>query len=241
MSLRSAGIFVTATDTGVGKTVVCAGILDALARRGVRAGFMKPVASGTAVGEHGRYSADARFLARAAGLQSEGPEHNPLCFEKPLSPLAASEQEGRVVDLSPVWSAWERLRARHPFMLVEGIGGVLVPITQRYFVLDLMKDFGLPALVVARAGLGTINHTLLTLEAIRSRGIPVRGVVLNSAQRASDASAATNADVISRCSGTPILAELPFLPGLDVEAGRQAGLSQFPGFLALARRLVEGT
>lgn len=231
---RSGGIFVTATDTGVGKTVVAAGLAASLHRLGADVGVMKPIATGAAHDPAGLYSADARFLARAVGLEREGPDNNPICLEPPLAPLAAAESEKVSLDLSRVWASFQRLKKQHDFLIVEGIGGLRVPLTEDFDVRDLLQRMGLPVLVVGRAGLGTINHTLLTLDALRARKIHVLGVVLNAGRHPMDLSAASNAAMIQRCSGIPVLAEIPRLPEVDVESGQMEGLLRFAGFRSLA-------
>ena len=111
--------------------------------------------------------------------------------------------------LKQIKAAYFELCSRHQIVLVEGVGGVFVPITKNYFVADLIKDLQLPTLIVARAGLGTINHTLLTIEALNNRKIPIMGIVMNGF-RGSDLSEKTNAKVICELSHVPVLAEIPF-------------------------------
>ena len=232
------GLFITATDTEVGKTVITAGLTMAMRKEGVDVGVMKPFATGAMKNEIGLYSADARFIARAAGLEMEDADTNPSLFQPPLAPLAAAESEGAEIDLEPVREAFDRLKSQHDFLLVEGIGGLRVPIKEDFYVLDLIAEFAFPALVVSRAGLGTINHTLLTLDALKSRGIPLTGVVLNASNEEMDISNRTNADMIERCSGENVLLQVPFLKDVNVEDGITTGLAQFEGFASLARHLM---
>ena len=117
------GLFITATDTEVGKTVITAGLTMAMRREGVDVGVMNPFATGAMKNEIGLYSADARFIARAAGLEMEDADTNPSLFQPPLAPLAAAESEGAEIDLEPVREAFDRLKSQHDFLLVEGIGG----------------------------------------------------------------------------------------------------------------------
>ncbi len=209
------GIFITGTDTGVGKTAVAAGLAAGLRARGLDPGVMKPVASG------GPVSADALLLQKAAGVSDPIHEVNPVCLTAPLSPNVAAQIEARTIDLDPILDAFARLSAAHAWMVVEGIGGLLVPIRDDLSVADLAGRLGLPLLVVARAALGTINHTLLTLEAAAARNLKVRGVVYNSPQPGPlDTAALTSPDVVTRLTGIPSLGTLPFDPELDVNAGR---------------------
>lgn len=165
----SDGLFVTGTDTEVGKTVVTAALAAALASRGRRVRALKPVASGVAEGEE---SEDALLLGAAAG-------HEPLCgvrFVRPVSPRRAAAAEGRSIHRERLGS-WVRAHLGDP-TLVEGAGGWEVPLGA-FRIADLAVDLGFPVLVVATSRLGCINHTLLTVQAIRARGLPVAGVVLN--------------------------------------------------------------
>jgi dethiobiotin synthetase len=195
------GLFVTATDTGVGKTVVTAAVALALRARGIDVGVVKPVQTG---------EGDAETLKRLAGLEAELDEIAPFSFAAPLAPLVAARLEGRALDLEEVAARVRGLAMRHDFTLVEGVGGVLVPVGPDWTVADLASDLALPLLVVARAGLGTVNHTLLTLAEARSRGLDVAGVVLNGP---GDGSTETNAELVESFAGVPVLARVAWLEG----------------------------
>ena len=200
---KAGGVFVTGTDTGVGKTVVV-GVLGAvLQNRGVRVGVFKPISTG------GRASEDGKWLKRVLRLREPLSTIAPIRYGLPVSPLVAMAKARRPIEWSKVWRAYRILRKLNEVVLVEGIGGLLVPIEPGMYVVDLIKKFHLPALVVARAGLGTINHTVLTIEALRIRRIGVMGIVLNGAS-GKDVSEQTNASVIEGCTGVPVLATLPF-------------------------------
>ena len=205
------GVFVSATDTGAGKTAVTAGIAAVLRRRGVDVGVFKPVSSGG--------TADARLLAEAAGVADALELVNPVRLEAPLSPNVAAELEGRQVPLEPIDDAYRRLTQRHDIVLVEGVGGLLVPIRDDFLVSDLARRLDLPLLVVARAALGTINHTMLTLEAADRRDLDVIGVVYNTTSPGDPRAAGTSPDVIYRLSGVRSLGIVPHDPGVDVDAG----------------------
>lgn len=205
------GVFVTATDTGAGKTAVTAGIAALLRRRGVDVGVFKPVSSGG--------TADARLLAKAAGVSDALELINPVRLEAPLSPNVAAELEGRQVPLEPIDDAYSRLTQLHEFVLVEGVGGLLVPIRDDFLVADLARRLNLPLLVVARAALGTINHTMLTLEAADRRNQEIIGVVYNTTGPGDPRAARTGPDVICRLSGVRSLGIVPFDSSVDVDAG----------------------
>jgi dethiobiotin synthetase len=198
------GLFVAGTDTGVGKTVVAAAVVLAARARGVDAGVMKPIGCGMAQGttEHG----DTRFLREAACVEDAPPEITPLVFRAFRAPLVAARLERRDVELAPVLAGLKRLSARHAALVVEGVGGVRVPLRVGYEVLDLIQEIGFPVLIVARSGLGTMNHTALTAVALASRGIPVLGFLLNDgAAPVEDALASENAEAITAMTGLPCL------------------------------------
>ncbi|MDP2935542.1 MAG: dethiobiotin synthase, partial [Dehalococcoidia bacterium] len=158
------GIFVTGTDTGVGKTVVAAGLAAALKARGVNVGVMKPVQTGD-------YPGDAAVLRLAAGVDDPLNLILPCYLQAPLAPAVAALLGDRPVSPALIMEAFQELCQRHEFMIVEGVGGLMVPLLDGYSVADLIVAMGLPALVVARPGLGTINHTLLTIKQAQSVGI----------------------------------------------------------------------
>lgn len=167
------GVFVTGTDTGVGKSVVAAAICAALAARGERVAVFKPVVSGLDE-EPGEFGHDHELLASVASAGQSPEDVAPWRFGPPVSPHHASELAGDLIE--PVQLV-ERARV-HELLVCEGVGGLLVPITPGYLVRDLAIDLELPVVVVARTGLGTINHTLLTVEAARAAGLRVAGVVM---------------------------------------------------------------
>ena len=177
--MRAAGIFVTATGTEVGKTIVSCGIARLLADAGRDLGVWKPFASG-AVRRGGKWvSEDALLLKEAARTDDPLSQINPFCFRAPLAPDAAARLERRKISWKAALEAYERLRGLRGFLVVEGVGGLRVPIDEEHEVPDLIAATRLPVLVVASAKLGTLNHTMLTLEALERRGLPLFGVVLN--------------------------------------------------------------
>jgi dethiobiotin synthetase len=207
----SKGLFVTATDTGVGKTVVAAGLVTGFRAMGMDVGVMKPVATGgyrvlRADGGYELRSEDVEQLVRAAASHDDLRLVNPVCFEPALAPLTAARLTGEEISLDKVLAAYRTLRDRHDLIVVEGIGGLMVPIRSDYFVADMIKEFGTPAVVVARPGLGTLNHTILTVEYARSLGITVLGIILNHAvQQDNSEAAATNVEILEECCGVAVL------------------------------------
>ena len=198
-------IFVTGTDTDVGKTFVACGIAAALKRRGVDVGVMKPVASGRAE--------DAHALILAAGVDDPLDLVNPVRFKDPISPHLAARRERRRIDLRSIDRAYRELRRRHDVLIVEGAGGLLVPIRDGFTMADLAKRWGAPLLIVARDALGTINHTTLTVEAARRRALKVLGVVVNRSRPGRpDLAERLNPDAIAKAARVRVLANLPWRP-----------------------------
>jgi dethiobiotin synthetase len=197
------GYFITGTDTGCGKTYVTLRLAQQLLADGHDVGVMKPFSTGPA-GED-----DARLLKKKLKLKDPLRLINPIHLQAPLAPLVAAKLERRTLNVESIAQAFRTLSKRHEIVLVEGVGGVLVPLTEKLVVADLIKKLKLPAIIVARARLGTINHTLLTVEALRRRKIPIMGIILNGF-RGKELSEKTNAAAISQLTNLPILAQLPF-------------------------------
>ena len=207
------GVFVTGTDTGVGKTVVGCAIAEALRRRRIDVGVMKPIETG--VGPQGPL--DAIALVEAAGSDDPLDLVCPQRFALPAAPSVAAAREGRAVDLAAIRDAFARLRERHRFLLVEGAGGLLVPIAADYSMADLAAELALPVLVVARGALGTVNHTLLTLEAIERRGLALAGVVVSHGTRPLSGADAENLGVLRNALGARLVGEIePVSPEASV-------------------------
>jgi len=214
------GWFITGTDTGVGKTVITAALAAALRAGGVSVGVMKPIATGCVRRREGLVSEDAEFLAQAANAPEPLEAISPIRLAEPLAPTVAAARAGITLDLVPMWRAWDRLKRAHDVMLVEGIGGALCPVTPKQFVADLAQRFHLPVLVVARPDLGTINHTAMTVEVLRARGLDVAGVVINRYEAdTDDVAQLTNPDEVQRVTGAPVLGLVPDDAATDVSGG----------------------
>lgn len=198
----SRSILVTATDTGVGKTIVAAGLAAALRRRGVDVGVMKPVACGD--------TADAVHLKRTAGVDDPLSLVNPLFFKAPLAPSVAAEAEKRRVDLRPVRAAYRELLRRHEGLVVEGVGGLLVPVKPRWTVAHFARELRLPLAIVTRPKLGTLNHTALTALAAREFGLRVYGLIVNFAEPGRGDPRTWSA--LEAETGLPILGVIPHRP-----------------------------
>ncbi len=222
MSGLRGGFFVTGTDTGVGKTVVACALVRALRARGLDVGAMKPVETG--VGDAGPL--DALALRAAAGDVDPLEDVCPQRFALPAAPTVAAAAEARAVDLAAIEAAHARLATRHAWLVVEGAGGLLVPAARGASMADLAARLAHPLVVVARARLGTLNHTALTLEAARRRGLRVAGLAISHADGALCPADAANLEALRADPGAPLLGEIPPLaPGqqppqdaLDIDA-----------------------
>lgn len=172
------GCFVTGTDTGVGKTAITAALAYYLCEHGVSVGVMKPIETG--IGPDDESRSDAARLRAAAGAMDALDLISPYRFPDPVAPLAAARRTGKTIELDRIMHAFGRLASASRPIFVEGVGGLLAPLSESFETADLIRSLQLPAIVVGRAGLGGINHTMLTLEALARRNISVLAVVLNS-------------------------------------------------------------
>jgi dethiobiotin synthetase len=212
------GLFITGTDTGVGKTLVSMGLITLFKERGMHVGAMKPVESGCRRDNGGLIPEDAIQLKNAAKSQDDLDIINPYALEAPLAPALAAEMEGVEIRLEVIRRAFGALTSRHDMVIVEGAGGFLVPIFGDFFMADLAKELHLPLLLVTEAKLGIINHTLLTLAHARERGIPVLGIVMNRTSDQQGLPEMLNPVALKRWAKTPFLGSIPFMPGFDKEA-----------------------
>jgi dethiobiotin synthetase len=221
------GVFVTGTDTGVGKTYVSVIALKQLRSAGVDVGAMKPVETGCAELEGKLVPADALTLAEASGAGDDVRLVAPSRYRTAVAPLVAARLESRPVDLLGILEAFAELSLSRSFVLVEGAGGALVPLTESYSMLDLAEELALPVLVVAASRLGAINHSLLTLEACRARGMEIAGLVLNRMTPDADGAQRTNAESLRGLVREPV-----------VEVGPGAGADDAAELRALLLRLA---
>ena len=211
----SRGIFVTGTDTGVGKTIVAAVVARLAVLAGLASGIMKPVTSGCIVRDGVRISEDAELLAYGAGIAALPPESTPYLLHAPLAPSVAAEKEGVRIDLERIAADYALLAAANDFTVVEGAGGLMVPLAGGLLVADLIRRLGLPLLVVARPGLGTVNHTLLTCLAARQMGLAVTGVIICGFPDDPDEAEESAPHLIGSLSGAPLLGVFPRIESDD--------------------------
>ncbi|MDU2063572.1 MAG: dethiobiotin synthase [Sporomusaceae bacterium] len=223
-----AGLFITATSTEVGKTVITGAIAAALQARGLDVGVVKPVASGGVRNAGGRLlSEDASFLMKAAGLgEAERELVNPLCLEPALTPAVAAKVSGITVDVNVLLQAVAIMQQRHEFVLVEGVGGITSPLWEDYLLIDFMRELQLPTLLVTWPNLGAINHVLLTAEYGRQRGVDWQGLIYNGWNKEkTGVLESTNADYIERLAAIPTLGKFPFSPSIDVSTEKTDSLA----------------
>jgi dethiobiotin synthetase len=206
------GIFITGTDTGVGKTLIAGGLAACSRSGGSRVGVMKPVESGCRRTEQGLQPDDALFLKKMAASADDLEDIVPYRLEQPLTPSVAAALSGVAIDFEVIKEAYRRIAGKNDLVLVEGAGGLLAPITGHLTGVDLIRLLQIPVIVVARNALGTINHTLLTVEHARRSGLTVLGIILNHGSPTPDLSAETNPGIIAELSGLPLLGVMPYLP-----------------------------
>ena len=244
IQLTNRGLFVTGTDTQVGKTMVTAALGIALQRMELNIGVMKPIETGIEYGTPKKPD-DGDRLHHLLAPEELKELVTPYRFKKSLAPLEAARQAKSGIQFEVIAEAYHTLAARHDYMIVEGVGGVMVPLTEEYDIRDLIKMLQLPCLLVSRTALGAVNHTRLTLAALRDSGIPVLAIVLNETQQL----AGSTDHAIQQESTVKLLRQLCPVPivgpilyqaslGQDWEAGVTI-LSRTLEFCELATRILE--
>jgi dethiobiotin synthetase len=214
-------VFITGTDTGVGKTVITAGLAAGFRRRGYKALAVKPYQTGI-----GSTYADADVYD-FDGPQPESRERiNPVLLEPPAAPWAASLITGISFNPDSVRQGIVELAQENDVLFIEGAGGICVPISREHLMLDLIRELGCPLIIVARGRLGTINHSLLTIRAAEAAGIPVLGIIYSGLTRGIDKVCDLNPEIIQQFSGVRILGEVPVLLTLDIKNGHTETLME---------------
>jgi dethiobiotin synthetase len=213
--MRPKGIFVTGTDTGVGKTITAAAIARYLHVQGVGVGVLKPVTSGALESGGKLVSEDAELLCWAAKCTAPAGDVSPYLLREPFAPSEAARRDGVTIRYERIRESFDRLAEQHEFLIVEGAGGLLVPLAEDLLVADLAKRLHLPLLIVAKPDLGTVNHTLMTCECARSRGIDILGVVINGQTEQPGQAESYAPRLIARLSGVPLLGVLRRYPGMN--------------------------
>jgi dethiobiotin synthetase len=210
------GIFITGTDTGVGKTLVSGGLAACLRLRGFSVGVMKPAESGCPRRGGTLVPRDGSFLKYVASCSEPLERIVPYRLAHPLAPGVAAHLEGVDIDCALIHEICKEFLSRYQITIVEGAGGILVPLTKDLFVADLIKRLAIPVLIVTRRDLGTINHTLLTLNYLRHAGITVIGWVMNYQSATRNIAIRTNPQILEAYTDVPRLGLIPYKKGLRI-------------------------
>lgn len=205
--------FITGVDTGIGKTMFTSGLAQLLHNSGFDVGVMKPFATGIP-SNTGFQSEDVSLLAKHSGATDSENLINPYFFPIPASPYMAAKKLGKKIDINVVLSSFDNLQSIHDVVLVEGIGGILTPILKDYFVADLIKDLNLDTIIVTGTKIGSINHTLLTLESCKKYGLRVSGLVINQIEPEGYDVRDLEDDLVS-LSGVDVICKIPQVNSID--------------------------
>ncbi|MDR3580015.1 MAG: dethiobiotin synthase [Oryzomonas sp.] len=222
------GIFITGTDTDVGKTIVTAVLARLLRMRGVSVGVMKPVTSGCREVDGELVSDDALLLCQAAAIPCES-DVVPYLLREPLAPAEAAKIDGVRIEFARIRESFDRLATTYDFVLVEGAGGLMVPLAGGFLMADLARELDLPLLVVARPNLGTINHTVLTCFSAQQMGIPVSGVIINDFPMEPGPAERSAPHYIGSLCGAPVLGVWPH----EAASDQMTVVEQLAGWLNL--------
>jgi len=219
------GFFITGTDTGVGKTIIACAVIKVMQSFDIKVCAMKPIESGCGKEGDVLIPYDGSFLRQAAHMEDSLRLVTPCCLENPLAPFAAAEIEGKSISIDEIKKAFYTLGRSYDAIVVEGIGGIMVPVKKDYYVVDLAKEFSLPLLVVTRPGLGTINHTMLTVNYALEAGLEVAGIIINySRPPENNLSEKTNPKVLEEICPIPVIGTFPYLKDMGEEVIEKTAL-----------------
>lgn len=206
--MKTKGLFITGTGTEIGKTVIAGCLAATLKQSGMNVGVMKPICSGD--------NLDAQYLRHAAQADEPLSLINPIYLKYPLAPSVSARIEGKEIVVKEIDVAINTLSEKYDFLIVEGVGGIAVPIKDDYLVAQLIQHIQLPILIVADAGLGTINHTMLTVSFAREFKLKIVGIILNQVQSEEAGLAEqTNPQEIENLTQVPVIGVLPYEKRLD--------------------------
>jgi dethiobiotin synthetase len=208
------GFFVTGTDTDVGKTIISGGLAAVLKEKKIDVGVFKPLLSGISREDP---ASDTSLLKQLSQTSLSYEEITPFEFKEPLAPYVAGKLEGKIVEIQEVLRHWEKIKRKHEFFIIEGAGGISVPLGEHFLVSDLIKAIQLPIVIVARPNLGTVNHIFLTVHYAKSLGLTVAGIVINGISDHPDLAEKTNPKLIEELCGVPILGITPKLKEITIE------------------------
>ncbi|MHC4424261.1 MAG: dethiobiotin synthase [Planctomycetota bacterium] len=216
---KKLGLFITGTDTAVGKTVIAGAIARILADKGLKVGVFKPIATGCHRTWEGLVSYETEFLANCANSDLPLSTITPAGFLTPAAPIVSAAHEQNPIDFDKIATAYKNICDNSDIVIVEGIDGVRVPLTLKFDLLDLAVEFDLPIVIVARSNPGTINHTLMTIDCIRAAELKIAGVVINGYD-ATEATIVENTaeQLITQCTGVNILSVVPLDESVNIQA-----------------------
>ncbi|QSZ27719.1 dethiobiotin synthase [Aceticella autotrophica] len=215
------GIFIVGSDTNVGKTVVSAGLLYLLRRRGFNACYFKPILSGAVYREDRLIPGDTEFVKHVAELYEDNALLTPFSFKAPLSPHLAARLEGKSIDVKIIKNSLHIIAQKYDYIIAEGCGGLAVPLNEDFYMLyDFLKEVDMNIILVTRSGLGTINHTTLTVKYAQHLGLKVKGIIVNGYEGtfAED----DNIAAVQKTTKVPVLAVIESMENIDTEK-MQAG------------------
>jgi dethiobiotin synthetase len=205
--------FITGIDTNIGKTFVSLLLLLAFKRRGLNAGYMKPVETGVEINEDGvKNYIDGAYVKKYGCLKEEPDIITPYTFKSPLSPYAALKKESGDLCIKEILFKFYELNKIYDYMLVEGAGGMLVPLKKKHFMIDIAKYIDAGIILVTKAGLGMINQTLLNIEYAKSHDIKISGIIINNVFNQNDESISSNKEMLGEFTDVPVIGDIPYLP-----------------------------
>ncbi|UCE98559.1 MAG: dethiobiotin synthase [Planctomycetota bacterium] len=215
---KKAGLFVTGTDAGVGKTLVAGATAKILTRQGLKVGVFKPIATACKHRWEGLVSCETEFLANCANSDLSLSTITPVGYITAAAPIVSAARENKPIDFDEIAAAYKQICQVSNIVIIEGVGGVRTPLSAEFDLLDLASEFDLPMVIVARSDAGMINHTLMTIDCIRATELKIAGVVINGYDATKTTVAQeTTEQVLSQCSGVKILSIVPFDETVDIE------------------------
>jgi dethiobiotin synthetase len=206
--------FITGTDTGVGKTSITAGLAGSMRKLGMDVGVMKPIATGYP-NKTGFKSSDVAKLVEVVSIKDPENLINPVFLSLPTSPYDATKLLELSIDMPLIFDQFKKLLSLHEMLLVEGIGGIMTPITKNFYVVDMIKEMGIETIIVTRATLGTLNHTVMTCKMCKEYGIKIRGLVINNFDEKGTPAEKNAPKTLYELTGVPILGTIPFIKDLN--------------------------
>ncbi len=206
--------FITGTDTGVGKTSITVGLAGSMRKMGIDVGVMKPIATGYPQ-KSGFKSVDVAKLVEATSIKDPEELINPIFLPLPTSPYDATKLLGLSVDMPLIFEQFKKLLSMHKILLIEGIGGIMTPITKNFFIVDIIKGMGIETIIVTRATIGTLNHTVMTCKMCKDYGIKIRGLVINNFDEKGSPAEKNAPATLYELTNVPILGTIPFIKDLN--------------------------